>query len=155
MKWLAVFVVRLSPRDDNLYQFTVCQKSDGVPRWKCNSTVPKGGWNFLLHMWLECVCRLQRGIWPLKTDRLLHTSHQLLEQHCVCPKFFVVTAQSLPHLFPTCSPIQSVPTQSSWLYSNLDILLAFWVFSLLSIWWATSPIKLQLKLGPAWSSYPT
>lgn len=72
MKWLAVFVVRLSPRDGNLHQYTVCQKSEGVPRWKCNSTVPKGGWNFLLHMWLECVCSLQRGIWPLKTDRLLH-----------------------------------------------------------------------------------
>lgn len=109
MKWLAVFVVRLSPRDGNLHQFTVCQKSEGVPRWKCNSTVPKGGWNFLLHMWLECVCSLQRGIWPLKTDRLLH--HQ--------PPAARATLRLLKALCCDCSEASSLVPHLLSLPSNL------------------------------------
>lgn len=79
-------------------------------------------------------------------------SRTAFAQICRASLFRGLFTSSLPAL----PLIQALLTQSSRLYSTILMPpLAFWAFTLLSIWETTFPIKLQLELGPASTSYAT
>ena len=133
-------------------------KSEGCAKVEMQLHSSQKWMESLLHVWLQCVCCFETAIWLLSQPASLsHPTQQRTLQDCICPKLLAIIVQSLfAYSLPALSLIHSLPTRSSGLHSSILIHpLAFWAISLLSVWGTTSPIKLQLELGPASSSSPT
>lgn len=111
----------------------------------------------LLHMRLQCACGLE--IWPWQPASLFPTMDRAPDAAGLpLPKSAgPLCSEACSHIPYLPSPlIQSLLTRSSRLYSTILMYpLAFWAFTLLSIWETTFPIKLQIELGPASTSYAT
>ena len=104
----------------------------------------------LFHIWLQCVCCLQTGIWPSQPASLFLTSYLPADAALLhSPKTACCHCSEACWLIPYLpSLIQSLLTRSFQIhYSILIYSWAFWAFSPLSIWGITFPIELQLELG--------
>lgn len=94
----------------------VCQGRNAIPQFPKVDKIPCSTCDFSMF----AAQREGSGLFR-QSDSYTRT-HQLIEQHCICPKLFALIVQRLFTCSPPAlSPIQSLPTQSSWLHFSLLI----------------------------------